>query len=54
MTNVQYQYGGIIPTGEKQKHLDKTLSQCRTDHKKISYRDWNELTVFAVQYERGK
>ena len=54
MTSVRIRImGRITPTGEKRKYLDKTLSQCRTEHKK-SHRDWNELTVFAVQRGRGK
>ena len=45
--------GGMTPTGEKRKYGNKTLSQCRTDHKKTQ-RDWNELTVFAVHWGRRK
>ena len=52
MTNVRVRsMSGITPTREKRKYLDETLSQCRNDHKK-SHRDWNELTVLAVQYKR--
>ena len=54
MTKVQVRsMGGITTTGEKRKYLDQTLSQWRNDDKK-SHREWNERTVFAVQYERGK